>query len=236
MKTLDQLASGPRLPPLLCNLAPLTLALALHLASPAWGALVSGVYQTLPGATAREWGDRVPNGSRVVPLFATLRFDLSSTPPALTATITNAVLEGANPFVLTIRSSSGTTLADGTYKFHGDYLPGTQYLFDHQFSTSTNGQVLWNGTDYWAGGHLWFIDISNIALVPIPWLDIAPAGSASIQISWTTNFADYLLESSPKLPAPNWDTITNAPATAGGRLSVTLNLDPSNRFYRLRKP
>ena len=66
--------------------------------------LESGVYHTLSEAVVEEWGDRVPNRSRLVPLFATFTFDLNLHPPAVTALITNAVLEGGNPFVLTVRS------------------------------------------------------------------------------------------------------------------------------------
>ncbi len=236
MKISGQLRFGRRRWGGLRKRLPITLALALHLAWPAYAALVSGVYQTLPGATVREWGDRVPGGSRTVPLFATLRFELSSTPPSLSALITNAVLEGAAPFLLTIQSSSGAQLADGTYTFQGDYLPGTQYLFEYQFSDSTNGAVLWNGTDYWAGGHLWFVNLSNITMVPVPWLDIARVGPASVQIAWATNFAGYLLESCARLPAPGWDAVTNSASVAGGRVSVTLDVGVSNRFYRLHKP
>jgi hypothetical protein len=231
-------------PPLLLRkMLAVSLGLALHLAWlwPTCAALSSGVYQTRPGATVREWGDRVPNGSRVVPLFATLRLSLSSAPPSLTAVITNAVLEGGDPFALTVRSLSGLRLADGTYRFQGDYLreiypSGTQYGFDYQFAASTNGEVLWNGMDGWEGGHLWFVVISNITLVPVPWLDIAPVGPASVQMAWATNFADYLLESATSLPVPSWGTVTNARIIAGERVSVTLDMDVSDRFYRLRKP
>jgi len=219
----------------------LVFAAHLVLPWPAWAGLASGVYQTPPGATVREWGDRVPNGSRIMPLFATVTFDLSSAMPSLTAVITNAVLEGGSPFSLTIRSSSGSQLASGNYKFEGDYLgeiypSGTQYLFDYQFSESTNGAVLWNGTDYWAGGHLWFVTISNITLVPMPWLEIALAGPTSVRIMWATNFTDYVLESTTSLSGGSWGSVTNAPSTAGDRLFVTLDTDVSGRFYRLRKP
>lgn len=237
MKIVRQFQFGPRPPHVVRKTLAVSLVLTVHLALPACAAaLASGVYQTLSGATVREWGDHVPNGSRMVPLFGTLRFDLSSAPPSLTAIITNAVLEGGAPFALTIRSSSGSPLTNGTYRFQGDYLSGTQYLFDYQFSTSTNGEVLWNGVDYWAGGHLWYLMVSNITLVPVPWLDIAHVGSASVQIAWATNFADYVLESTTSLSAPGWGTVTNAPIIAGERVSVTVDVDVSNRSYRLRKP
>src|SRR5512144_1659287 len=102
MKIPMQFQIGPRPPHVVRKVFAVPIVLALHLAC-AWSAgaaLASGVYQTLLGATVREWGDRVPNGSRMVPLFGTLRFDLSSALPSLTAVITNAVLEGGGPFAL----------------------------------------------------------------------------------------------------------------------------------------
>lgn len=145
----------------------------LALAWPAGAALESGVYQTIPGSTVEERGDRVPNGSRVVPFFATLTFDLGAAQPSLTAVIPNAVLEGGDPFALTVRSSTGVQLIDGTNRFTGDYLrdidpSGTQYLFDWGFSTSSDGSVVWNGLTGWAGGHIWQVTISDITIVPEP--------------------------------------------------------------------
>ena len=211
------------------------------LAWPAGAALESGVYQTLPGATVEERGDRVPNESRVVPLSATVTLDLRADEPSLTAMIANAVLEGGDPFALTVRSSSGSQLPDGTYMFRGDYLrdihpSGTQYLFDWRFSVSTNGQVVWNGITGWAGGHAWYVTISNITLVPAALLSISRVGTESVRISWATNFSDYVLEDTPNLPAAGWSPVTNSVTTVGDRLSVTMDTNAPRRFFRLRKP
>ena len=219
-------------------------AFILHvglLAWPACAALESGVYQTLPDATVEERGDAVTNRSRIVPLAATLTFHLDAAQPSVIAEIPNAVLEGGDPFALTVRSSSGAQLMDGTYRFTGDYLrdiypSGTQYLFDWRFSTSTNGEVVWNGITGWSGGHAWYVTISNITLVAATWLDISRVGTDSVQISWTTNFADHVLEYATSLPAAGWSTATNTAATIGNRLSVTVDTGPSTRFFRLRKP
>ena len=54
--------------------------------------------------------------------------------------------------------------------------------------------------------------------------------------SRATNFADHLLECPISSPATDWSAVTNAGATIGDRLSVTLDTASSNRFYRLRKP
>ena len=206
---------------------------------PAHGAFESGVYQTLPGGTVEEWGDRVPNGSRVVPFAATVTFDLSAGPPSLTAVIPNAVLEGGNPFALTVRSSSGVQLMDGSYTFAGDYLrdlypSGTQYLFDWTFSMSTNGGVLWNGITGWAGGHAWYVTISNITLVALPQLSITQVGSGSVRVAWATSFTNYVLESAAALPAAGWSAVTNAVTAAGDDFFTTVDADGSHRFYRLR--
>ena len=210
--------------------------------SPAWAALQSGIYQTPPDTTAFEAGDRVPNKSRVVPFFATLKFDLQGNPPSLIAVITNAVLEGGSPFELTVHSSSESQLPDGTYRFQGDYLrdlnpSGTQYLFDWRFSSSTNGGIVFNGMAYWAGGHIWYEAISNITLVPLPSLTISRASAELVRITWATNFTDYVLESATDLRALDWTTVTNTvPASVGERVSVTRDVEGAQRFYRLRKP
>jgi hypothetical protein len=215
--------------------------LAGLLAWPAAAALDSGVYQAAPGASAEERGERVPGKSRIVPLSAILTLDLNATPPSLTAVLPNAVVEGGDPFALTVRSSSESQLPDGTYVFTGDYLrdvypTGTQYAFDWRFSASTNGQVVWSGATYWAGGHLWQVTFSNITLVPQAWLQIVRQGSASAQVTWATRFADHVLEYATFLPAAGWSTVTNDVTAAGDRLSVTVEVAAPARFYRLRKP
>jgi len=198
------------------------------------------IYQTIPGATAEERGDGVPNQKRIVPWSATLTFDFSATPPSLTAVIPNAVLEGGEPFPLTARSYNGYQLTNGTYRFPGDYLQdiyptGSQYGFNWEFSTTTNGEVVWNGTAVWMGGHLWSLSVSNLTLLPQAQLRVTPVGMAAIQVSWRTNFSDHVLEYAPSFPAADWRIVTNAVATTGNRYYVTVGVDASYRFYRLRK-
>ena len=214
--------------------------LSCLLAWPACAALESGVYRTVPGTTVEERGDRVPNGSRVVPISAALTFDLSAGQPSLTAVISNAVLEGGDPFGLTVRSASWAQLLDGAYRFTGDYMQelypsGTQYLFDWRFSVSTNGEVMWNGGMGWAGGHFWHVTISNLTLEAAASLNISRVEPASIQITWATNFSNQVLEYATSLPAASWSSVTNAVATIGDRLSVTMETGASTRYFRLRQ-
>jgi hypothetical protein len=213
--------------------------LAGLLAAPGHAALTSGVYQTRSGATVVEFGDRVPNRTRVVPLSATLTFDLTASPPAVTALIADAVLEGGDPFPMTVRSSTGTRLNDGTYRFDGDYLrdlypSGTQYLFTWNFSNATNGEVVWNGTIGWAGGHAWYVTISNVAIIAKPPVEIRRT-DFRVAVSWSSNYTGYVLERSESLLPADWSTVTNSVATAGDRFSVTVPAVATQGFFRLRK-
>jgi hypothetical protein len=129
-----------------------------------------------------------------VPLTATLTLDLIAPTPSLTGVIHDAMLEGGSayadlwlggrqqPLELTVHSSAGERLVDGSYRFTGDYLQdiypsGTQYVFDWRFASDSEGKVLWNGSTYWAGGHIWQVTITDIGLVPEPnTLSLALAG------------------------------------------------------------
>jgi hypothetical protein len=199
------------------------------------------VYRTIPGTVVEERGDRLPTGSRTMPISATLTFDYSTTPPSLTAVIRNAVLEGGAPFPLTVRSHYAYQGTNGTFRFSGDYLrdldpTGSQYGFDWDFSTLAHGTVVWNGAAYWGGGHVWHLSFSNLALLPQAQLRLGRVGATAVQASWRTNFSDHVLESASAVPTDRWSIATNLPTTTATRSSVTLEMETPRRFYRLRKP
>jgi hypothetical protein len=107
-------------------------------------------------------------------------------------------------------------------------------LFDWRFKT--NGTVVWDGVIAWAGGHAWYVNISNVTLVPIISLGIARADRNTLQLSWPTNFPPYVLEYTTNLPAWDWIAVTNTGTVVADRWVVTLDIATPNRFYRLRKP
>lgn len=197
------------------------------------------VYRTMPGAVVDEDGDWLPSGSRTLPITATLAFDFSTTPPSLTAEIPNAVLEGGAPFPLTVRSSYGYRLSNGTYRFSGDYLrdlspAGSPYAFGWDFSTLADGTMVWNGSAGWTGGHIWTLSVSNLTLEPQAQLSIRWTGTTAVNVSWRTNFSAYVLECASS-PAAAWSSVTNTPTATANRYSVTLDKGASQQFYRLRK-
>jgi len=71
---------------------------------------------------------------------------------------------------------------------------------------------------------------------PGPRMSAALVGSATVQITWPTNFTDHVLEYATNLPATVWDPVTNQVATIGDRFSVTLETDAAQRVYRLHIP
>jgi hypothetical protein len=208
-------------------------------APPAVAALKSGVYQTMPGATVREWGDRVTNGSRIIPFSATLTFDLSASPPLLTGQIANATLEGGAPFPLPVHSTSAWALPNASYRFDGNYLQdlypsSTGYYFSWTFSTSTNGEVVWNGSTGWAGGHAWYIDISNVVVVAMPPLEITQTWPQVI-VSWSSSHTGYTLEQAASVPATDWVTVTNPVVIVGDRFTVAVEAGGGQGYFRLRR-
>lgn len=66
-------------------------------------------------------------------------------------------------------------------------------------------------------------------------ISIVPTDSSHATILWPTNAFGWDLESTVSLASPNWNTITNASATAGTNFALTVNLNETSRFFRLHK-
>jgi hypothetical protein len=205
-----------------------SVAVVLLLAWPVTAAVESGAYQVAPGATVEERGDRVPNGSRIVPLGATVEDRFGRHSPSLTAVITNAVLEGGSPFSLTVRSSSGYQLANNGYRFSGDYLrdiypSGTQYLFDWSFSRQQTGKSCGTATSRGRADTFGTSPISNLTLVPQPLLIHLSYRQHLGQGCVVDEFPDHVLEYATNLPAVVWAKVTNpvAASVAASQLQWT---------------
>jgi peroxiredoxin len=58
----------------------------------------------------------------------------------------------------------------------------------------------------------------------------------SILVSWPTNAANFVLESSPSsAPSATWSTVTNAFTVSNGLYQVMVDVRVGSRFFRLRK-
>jgi hypothetical protein len=69
---------------------------------------------------------------------------------------------------------------------------------------------------------------------PKPEMLIRRTGS-DVQVSWSTNFSNYTLETSDTLAPDSWNAVTNAVQTVGTDWAVTLSPEDGARYFRLRQ-
>lgn len=73
------------------------------------------------------------------------------------------------------------------------------------------------------------------ASLPSPVLGIMPLSSAFVQLSWSTNYADFSPEATTSLLPVAWTALTNSVVSTGDRFTVELETTQDWRFFRLRK-
>lgn len=74
------------------------------------------------------------------------------------------------------------------------------------------------------------------SLTPLPTLSAQLAG-AQLVVSWPTNMPGFQLESTQTPEVANsWTAVTASPTNQNGALAVSLPIDLSTRFFRLKSP
>jgi len=78
--------------------------------------------------------------------------------------------------------------------------------------------------------------IENIRFYSLaqPRLEIAVSGNAT-SLSWPLTAGGYVVETTPSLTSPNWETATNAPLISADRYVLTNSWSDQSRFFRLKK-
>jgi hypothetical protein len=72
--------------------------------------------------------------------------------------------------------------------------------------------------------------------VPLPALQVARSGGQMV-LSWSTNSAAFVLESSQALGGTaTWNPVSAPVVVAGGSCTVTLGVSGPARYFRLRGP
>ena len=79
------------------------------------------------------------------------------------------------------------------------------------------------------------LTIENIRFYSLaqPRLEISRSGSMTL-LSWPTTAGGYVLESTPSLISPVWETATNTPEISADRYNFTNSWSGQSRFFRLR--
>ena len=79
------------------------------------------------------------------------------------------------------------------------------------------------------------LTIENIRFFSLaePRLEIAVSGNATL-LSWPLTAGGYVVETTPTLATPAWETVTNAPVISADRYVLTNAWSDEARFFRLR--
>jgi autotransporter-associated beta strand protein len=155
---------------------------------------------------------------------------------------------GSNSCVTVVLTSFGGDLISsaflGTFNLTNVYA---NYLADcglatggagtrtYSFNVPSNSIFIVVVNNYRGGTGPYSLSVSGGNCTPA--LNIAPAGSALVDVNWPTVAGGYQLEATPSLPASSWTAVTNEPVAFGNLFNVTnSSASPTNRFYRLHKP
>lgn len=71
--------------------------------------------------------------------------------------------------------------------------------------------------------------------VPVP-LTVQHSGANQIQVSWSADAADFLLETSADLAGPNWQEVSTSPSVGTNQVIWSAPLTGSGQLFRLRQP
>jgi len=89
------------------------------------------------------------------------------------------------------------------------------------------------GGGYSLIGGFWSL-YSVIQTEGAPLLSITQSNGYAI-LSWTSPSTGYELEQTPALSGSSWNSVTNPPADNGTIKTVTLPVQPGDKFFRLKK-
>ena len=81
--------------------------------------------------------------------------------------------------------------------------------------------------------------VTGASVAPPPAIDLSirQISNNSLEISWPTTTASFVLEKTGSLASPaSWTTVTGTPQVVGGKNLVSVNLTGVMQFYRLRGP
>jgi hypothetical protein len=68
-----------------------------------------------------------------------------------------------------------------------------------------------------------------------PRLTASQAGPAKVELRWSTNSAEFALETMPHLGSNTWTTVAGQPVVMGEDFSMTIGVEDGQGFFRLRK-
>jgi hypothetical protein len=93
--------------------------------------------------------------------------------------------------------------------------------------------IRWSGVAYsFFGAHALALD--DLTFTAVPELKLTSINPGSLQLSWSTNFPGFSVESAPAPASTTWDTVTNTPVTTGSDFTLQVPATEVQRFFRLK--
>jgi hypothetical protein len=114
----------------------------------------------------------------------------------------------------------------------GGRMIGTNYSVSGTIGQPDASSAMTGGSYSLTGG-FWSL-YSVIQTEGAPLLGIMRSNSYAI-LSWPSPSTGYGLELTSSLSGPSWNSVTNTPADNGTIKSVTLPVQPGNKFFRLKQ-
>jgi hypothetical protein len=154
--------------------------------------------------------------------------------------------DGSEAFLLTFSNVSMPGLWRGGYLFrvngvNYDLLPklaaingsGTIRIPFSHFSTATKFVANQITLEAFRVESQYSFVLDSIVTVS-PSLSVVTASANEIQLRWTTNVANFVVETTPTIGAP-WQVVSNAVSVVGGQYSVTVGASQPSGYFRLRR-
>ena len=139
----------------------------------------------------------------------------------------------SSAFLGTVNTTNFTVCS--TYLANCGLSTGGAGTVTYSFNAPSNSIFIVVVNNWIGGGGTYRLSVSGGNCTPA--LNIAPVGSAQVDVNWPTVAGGYQLEATPSLPASSWTAVTNEPVAFGNLFNVTnSSASPTNRFYRLHKP
>jgi hypothetical protein len=141
-------------------------------------------------------------------------------------------------FYLTATDAYNTAISNGSYALIRTAPEGRDSnVFTNSYTFTNVETLVFAVPDYYLGDNGGGV---SVVIAPIisaaPLLTINPAGADTVMLLWPTNALGYGLEQDIALTGSGWDAVTNTRVVSGTNYSVTLSVNPTNRFFRLHHP
>jgi hypothetical protein len=109
---------------------------------------------------------------------------------------------------------------------------GTNFVYAYTFTNATT--LIFVVPDYGLYDNGGGVSVLVTPVSPTgPLLKILK-GNSTVTLLWPTNASGYNLEQTTASPSTNWGTVTNTPLLSNTNAAVTLPVDSSSHFFRLR--